>query len=92
MATGNGGATDIGGRALFGSGTSPSAGAQVSVTFNKSYPGTPIIVLIAGNQATAALNPYVDNPSTTGFNIGCATAPAASQGGSTYAVEYIVIG
>jgi hypothetical protein len=90
--SGSGGVTDIRGRVVFGSGTSPSAGPQVGVTFNKSYPGTPVIVLIAGNQATAALNPYVDSPSTTGFNIGCANAPAASQANNTYAVEYVVIG
>jgi hypothetical protein len=91
---GNGDTTDMRGRVLFGSGTSPSSGAQVSVTFAKSYASTPVIVLTAGNQATAALNPYVDGPSlsTTGFNFGCATAPSASQAGNTYAVEYIVIG
>lgn len=91
---GNGDTTDMRGRVRFGSGTSPSAGAQVSVTFSKSYASTPIIVLTAGNQVTAALNPYVDGPSlsTTSFNIGCASAPTASQSGSTYAIEYIVIG
>jgi hypothetical protein len=93
-ASGNGDTTDVRGRVLFGSGTSPSAGAQVSVTFSKAYASTPVIVIVAGNQATAALNPYVDGPSlgTTGFNIGCASAPTASQSGSTYAVEYVVIG
>ena len=92
--SGNGDTTDTRGRVLFGSGTSPSAGAQVSVTFGKSYASIPIVVLSAGNQATAALNPYVEGSSlsTSGFNIGCDNAPSDSQSGSTYAVEYIVIG
>jgi hypothetical protein len=83
---------DSRGRVRFGSGTSPSAGAQVSVTFSKAYSSTPTIVLIASNAATAALNPYVDSPTTTGFNIALGTAPTASQANTTYIVGYIVIG
>ncbi len=83
---------DSRGRVRFGSGTSPTAGAQVSVTFARAYASTPTIVLIAQNAATAALNPYVDSPTTTGFNIALGTAPAASQANTTYIVGYIVIG
>jgi hypothetical protein len=48
--------------------------------------------VVATNDAAAALIPFPSSISTTGFNIAFHTAPAASQGGTTYAVEYIVIG
>lgn len=89
---GNSGVSDVRGRVNFGSGSSPSAGDQVSITFNKAYSSTPVVVVAATNDAAAALTPYPSSISTTGFNIAFHVAPAASQGGTTYAVEYIVIG
>lgn len=86
------GGDDMRGKVGMGSGTSPSAGPQVSVTFNKAYSAIPIILVCASNAATAALNPYVDTASTTGFNIAFANAPSASQSAGTYSVAFIVIG
>lgn len=92
-AFGSAGGDDIRGKVGFGSGTSPTSGAQVSVAFNKTFPGgVPIILVTASNAATAALNPYVDSPTANGFNIAFASAPAASQAAGTYSVAYIVIG
>lgn len=77
----------------FGSGTGPSAGAQINVTFSNSagYVGTPIVVVTPRNSASAALNAYV-GVSTTGFTISTVNAPAASQANSVYAFNYKVFG
>jgi hypothetical protein len=42
--------------------------------------------------ATAALQPSVINPSSTGFTVGFAVAPAASQAAAAYEVTHQVDG
>ncbi|HUC89997.1 MAG TPA: hypothetical protein VMR45_04300 [Patescibacteria group bacterium] len=81
---------DARGRISFGSGTAPTSGAQMQVTFASSnaYVATPYIVLTALNAATAALQPYIASSGTTNFTIGFAAAPAASQASGTYSLNY----
>lgn len=83
---------DTRGQGTFGTGTAPSAGAQVVFTFGKAYDVTPTVVISAANAATAALQPYVSSVSTTGFTVSFGVAPAASQANTVYAVNYFVVG
>lgn len=86
-------ATDMRGRISFGSGTTPAAGAQVTVTFARAYPKRPVITIHPVNTASAALGSwYPSSVSTTGFTMSCTGAPVASQAGGTYVVDYAVIG
>jgi hypothetical protein len=83
-------ATDM--RALigWGTGTTPLAAPanQVLITYAQPKPGTPAIAMWPMNAATAALGPYLANVSTTGFNVGFATTPAASQIAGFYQVGF----
>lgn len=84
--------TDTRGSVTFGSGTTPAAGAQVVITFSTAFAAAPVVVLAAGTSATAALNVFPSAVSTTGFTVSTVSAPAASQGGSTYRVSWIAVG
>jgi hypothetical protein len=81
-------ATDRRGEAKFGTGTGPTTGSQVTITFAQPKPGTPAIAVWAENVATSTLAPYVTGFSSTGFSIGFGVAPAASQGATVYQVGY----
>lgn len=85
-------ANDLNGKITFGTGTSPSAGAQVTVTYARSYPNNPTIQLTPINSATAALNLYISTSSTGSFTVGCVNAPAASQANTVYGFYYKVEG
>lgn len=80
------------GSLTFGTGTAPSAGAQVNVTFGKTAPAVPTVIICPANAATAALQPYVSGVTANGFTISFAVAPAASQANTVYAVNYFVVG
>jgi hypothetical protein len=80
---------DLDGQVTFGTGTSPSAGSQVTVTFSKSYTN-PRVVLTPINSASASLNLYVSATSTT-FTVSSVNAPSASQGNTTYGFNYHVL-
>lgn len=86
------GGTDVRGAVLFGSGTSPSTGDQVSITFSNAYSNAPIVVIEPQNATTAALGLYASSVSTTGFNIAVQNAPSASQSGTTYSASFVAIG
>jgi hypothetical protein len=86
------GGTDVRGIVRFGSGTSPSSGDQISVTFSNAYSNAPIVMITPQNAATAALGLYVSSVSTTGFNIAAQNASTASQSGTTYSASFIIIG
>lgn len=75
----------------FGSGTGPSAGAQVAVTFKQAYPSAPAVFLEPLNSATVALGLYISSLTATGCVISSANAPAASQAGTVYKVMYLVV-
>lgn len=85
------GCTDISGKITFGTGTTPAAGDQCDVTFQIAYTNAPNVTLTPINSATAALNLYVAT-STTGFNVSCVNAPAASQANTVYGFFYHVLG
>ncbi|MCA1593037.1 MAG: hypothetical protein LC754_10385 [Acidobacteria bacterium] len=86
------GATDVRGAVTFGTGATPVAGVQATVTFAAAYPTAPVVVIIPANAATAALQPYVTGTSTTGFSVAFGVAPAAAQANTVYAINYMVIG
>jgi Pectate lyase superfamily protein len=85
-------ATDMAGQITFGTGRAPSAGAMVHVTFRRAYGTVPYVVLCPLNAATAHLGVWVASPASTGFSVGVANAPAASQPRTKYAVCWIVVG
>lgn len=73
----------------WGTGTSPSAGSQVTATFGG--PDTSVVVVLTPlNAATAALQPYIASASSTAFTIATAVAPSASQAAGTYSVGFLV--
>lgn len=78
----------------FGSGTSPSAGAQVVVTFGGTvaYPATPKIIITPTNAATYDLGLYISAKSTTAFTVSSKNAPAASQAVGIYSFDYVILG
>jgi hypothetical protein len=80
--------SDNRGAANWGTGTTPAAGSQVTVTYAQTKPGTPTVVICPGNSLTAALQPYIINSSSTAFTVGVAVAPAAGQSAGTYSVVY----
>jgi hypothetical protein len=81
--------TDLDGQVTFGTGTSPSAGQQVTVSFAKSYTN-PRVVITPINSASASLNFYVSVTSTT-FTVSSVNAPSASQSNTVYGFNYHVL-
>jgi hypothetical protein len=85
------GSTDGRGSVQFGSGTTPAIGEQVVVTFSQPYGAPPVVTLSGGNAATSALGAlYPAAVDANGFRVRCTVAPTASQGGSTFLVQYTV--
>ena len=83
---------DTRGRVTFGTGTGPSSGVMVHVTFNKSYVITvPSVMVVAENDATAALQ-LSAAPTLNGFDLRAGVSPAASQANTVYAFAWHVIG
>lgn len=87
------------GRIRFGTGSAPATGGVVQVSFATGYPVTnptvmltPTDSLSSGVSPTAALGLYVYNVSATGFWVGCAVAPTASQANTVYGFDYLVLG
>lgn len=79
----------------FGSGTSPTTGTQVTLTFASAtgwVTTAPYVQLQALNAATAALQPYVASCTATVLSIGFGVAPAASQAVGTYKLGYRIEG
>jgi len=75
-----------------GTGSGPTTGTQVTVTFSGAWRRTPFVTITPENAATAALQPYVTSTSTTAFSVGFGVAPAASQAVGTYAFNFSVNG
>lgn len=86
------------GTLTFGTGSGPTAGIMVTVTFDTAEIARPGNTVTSQfwvnplNAATAALNPYViptlTGTTTTGFTISFASAPAASQANTVYSVSW----
>lgn len=86
------GDTDLRGSMTFGTGSTATAGAMVAVTFANAFGVAPKAVQITpANAATAALQLYVTSIGTTGFTVGCNSAPASSQANTVYAFDYLVL-
>ncbi len=83
------GSTLIRGGVSFGSGTAPSIGSQVTVTFSATLPSVPWVVVSPSNAAAGTINPTVLAASTTGFTIGAAVLPTPTQAGTIYSVNYL---
>ncbi len=90
------GTNDDSGYITFGTGTTPTTGILLTITFNVAWVvpggGAPHAVVSPDNAATQALGLYITNISPTAFSVACAVAPAASQGNTVYAVSYQVRG
>lgn len=84
------GSTHLRGAIRFGTGTGPSAGTMISVTFPQALASSPVVLLTATNAATAGLQLY-SVPTATGATIGANVAPAAGQALGTYIVQYEVV-
>ena len=84
--------TDVRGSITCGTGTTPAAGALLTVTFGTAYTAAPIVHVQEQNSATKALNAYVSAVSTTGFTVSVTGTPAASQANTVYSIGYAVIG
>lgn len=87
---------DMRGTVSFGTGSGPSAGAQITLTFGGGFSGylaTVPVLISPRNSATAAIGPWYASLDTTGriLTIGCTGTPTASQGASVYSVAYAVV-
>jgi hypothetical protein len=80
------------GNVTFGTGTTPAAGAQVTVTYSAAWPLAPFVSVVAKNSATAALGLYVSANATGSFTVSTTSAPAASQANTVYSFDFIVTG
>lgn len=78
----------------FGTGTTPTPGGMMVVTYERPYVNNPAgwvtpVTISSINSNTAALRPYC-LPSNTGFIMGFEGTPAASQPINTYGFSYTV--
>lgn len=85
-------ANDTRGVILFGSGSTPAAGAQVAVTFAAAFTVAPVVTLTPGNAATQPLGLFVSAVSTSGFTVSSVSAPTASQAATVYSVAFQATG
>jgi cytoskeletal protein CcmA (bactofilin family) len=82
--------SDTGGTININTGTSPSVGCYVTVSFVKKYNSTPRVIISPTNSGAAVLDYYVTR-STTSFSL-CAAGASAPASNSTYSFDYIIIG
>lgn len=75
----------------WGTGTSPSTGNQVSVSFGFTFATTPVVMVIPGNGPSSGLDMNVQSVTTTGFVISVGAAPSASEANTYYKAYYAVI-
>lgn len=79
-----------GGTVSWGTGTTPAAGAQVTISF-AALPRTPAVSVSPANAATAALGLHVTGVTNTGLTVAFATAPAASAVAGTYSAHLVIV-
>ena len=72
------------GQVTFGTGSSPTTGTQVEVTFGTPFAVPPTVMLTPANGPTAGLLCAVESVSETGFNLVTGTAPTASAANTKY--------
>jgi hypothetical protein len=85
------GATDERGALFFGTGTLPAAGEMIKVTFKKPNDRVPVVNLTPGNAATAALGVPFVAVTENGFSASVPTAPASSEPGDWFVLNYTVV-
>jgi hypothetical protein len=76
------------GTLTWGTGTSTAAGSQVTVAFSATLPAVPTVLLTPTTAAAGTVIPTVLSASTTGFTVGCAVAPTASQAATVFGVAW----
>jgi hypothetical protein len=79
--------TDTAGTVTINTGSSPSAGCYITVTFAKAFNATPHAIISPVGSAAAGLQ-YYTSRSTTNFSVCAANAPSAS---TTYVFDYFVV-
>jgi hypothetical protein len=88
-ATAAAGSDNRSGSITWNTGTSPSTGDQVNVTFGNPFAVTPTIMLTPLNGATAGLDIAVESVTATGFSIYAGASPGASHTG--YSVAWAAV-
>lgn len=91
-ALGHGGTASVSGNDTAGTinvntGSSPAAGLFASITFAHAFSGTPHVIITPVGSAAGSISYYV-NRTSSGFSIGCSTAPPA---GKSFAFDYFVV-
>lgn len=81
-------ATIVRGTATFGSGTTPTAGSQMTVAFSSTLPSVPVVVACPTTAACATLSTYITAVTATGFTVSSAVTPTATQAGTVYGVAW----
>jgi energy-converting hydrogenase Eha subunit A len=79
----------IRGSVTWGTGSSTATGSQVSITFSATFPSTPVITLAPTTIAAGTIGTYILSSGTTGFVIGAAVAPTASQGATVFGCSWL---
>lgn len=80
---------DLSGQLNFGTGTTPTAGAQTTVTFATAFSVAPHVILTPVNSASTAA--YYVTSTTGGFTVNFVNAPTGGQGATTFAYFYHVL-
>jgi hypothetical protein len=86
------GATDTKGAVHWTTGTSPTTGDQVQVTFAAPYVAAPVVVIVSLDQETQKLGLYVNSSTTSAQSFTVAAASAPRGTGVTYRFAFFAIG
>jgi cytoskeletal protein CcmA (bactofilin family) len=91
-ALGNGGSASINGSDTTGTinfhtGAGPTPGCYITITFNRPFSSTPHVIISPVGSAAGSMDYYVNNRTTTGFQLCSNNAPAASQ---AFAFDYFI--
>ena len=89
----SGNSADERGSVTFGSGTTPAAGSQITISFVRPQDPNrlPVVQITETTTALSALNPAVTSVTSTGFTIGTAGAPTGSQVNTTYGFAWALV-
>ena len=89
----SGNSCDERGSLTFGTGTTPAAGAVITVTFARPQDPNrlPVVQITETTTVLAALNPAVTAVTSTGFTVSLNSAPTASQGNTVYGFAWALV-
>lgn len=85
-----GGSVDSCGSMQLVTGSGATTGNMMTLTYARPWSSTPFPVVVPGNAATAAMQPYLAGFDQNGFTVGVAAAPTGA--GVTFNVKYHVVG